>query len=138
MAHAAFDDLVGVEVSDLELRRSGPTYTIDTVEELVAAGDTVILFVGADTAASMPTWHRSRDLARLVDVGVIPREGTTVELPDEWRRFDVSMDGVDLSSSVVRHGPQDPLSLSQQLPAGVIPRIWPLRGSLGAHGRTRI
>ena len=31
MAHAAFDDIALVEVSDLEIHRSGPSYTIDTV-----------------------------------------------------------------------------------------------------------
>lgn len=55
MARAAFQGVDRVVVSDLELRRDGPTYTIDTVEALLAEEDGALtLVVGADAAAALP------------------------------------------------------------------------------------
>jgi len=45
MAKAAFDDLDLVQVSDLEIVRTGPSYTIDTVRELLKGADDVDLIV---------------------------------------------------------------------------------------------
>ena len=46
------------EADDREVRRSGWTYTIDTLESF-DDGDEVVLIVGADTAAGLPTWCRA-------------------------------------------------------------------------------
>ncbi|HUD69576.1 MAG TPA: adenylyltransferase/cytidyltransferase family protein, partial [Acidimicrobiales bacterium] len=72
MAQAAFGSIDRVAVSDLELRRGGPTYTIDTVEELLSdsPGDRIVVVLGADAAASLGTWHRAHDLAALVEIAV--------------------------------------------------------------------
>jgi nicotinate-nucleotide adenylyltransferase len=51
MAHAAFDHLALVEVSDLEIRRLGPSYTVDTVRELLEGVDAVDLIVGGVESA---------------------------------------------------------------------------------------
>ncbi|HEY5010669.1 MAG TPA: adenylyltransferase/cytidyltransferase family protein, partial [Acidimicrobiales bacterium] len=57
MARAAFSDLDLVEVSDREIRRDGPSYTIDTVRELLRECDAVDLIVGADLAEQLNSWH---------------------------------------------------------------------------------
>ncbi len=125
MAHAAFDDLDGVVVSDRELRRAGPTYTIDTVEELLEEGpdDHVVLLVGADAAEGLPGWHRAGELARLVEVAVVPRPGTSSGLPPGFRARIVAMDPIDLSSTQVRAALAaggDPTGL---IPARVVPLV---------------
>jgi nicotinate-nucleotide adenylyltransferase len=51
MARMATEDVTGVEASDLEVRRGGPSYTIDTVQSLAADGDVeVVVIVGFDVA----------------------------------------------------------------------------------------
>ena len=65
-----------LDVLDVEVRRGGLSYTIDTVEELLAGpckGETLMLLVGEDALPLLPTWHRVRDLLRLVPVAVAPR-----------------------------------------------------------------
>jgi nicotinate-nucleotide adenylyltransferase len=122
MAHAAFDGEDRVEVSDLELRRGGPTYTIDTVLELrreVPDLDVVVV-LGADAAAGLPTWHRADELASLVAVAVVPRPGGPFERPEGFFLMDVRMEPIDLSSTAVREALRrgdDPASL---VPAGVV------------------
>jgi nicotinate-nucleotide adenylyltransferase len=102
MAHAAFDALDGVEVSDREIRRPGPTYTIDTVEELIAEGWVVELLVGEDAASGLDTWHETERLAAHVTVGIFPRDGASVTLSSRWRCERIEMAPVDLSSTWLR------------------------------------
>jgi len=66
-----------ISVSDIEVRRSGPTYTIDTVNELKAQRPhaTWILILGSDAYASIDQWHQSVDLQDLIEVLVIARDG---------------------------------------------------------------
>ncbi len=63
---------------DSEVRRPGWTYTIDTLDSM-DDGDDVVLIVGADTAAGLPTWHRSEDILERVTLAVIPRPGVERE-----------------------------------------------------------
>ena len=59
MARLAFDSLPGVQVDDAELRRQGPTYTLDTLQALRLARPHAQLFlvIGADQARSFERWH---------------------------------------------------------------------------------
>jgi nicotinate-nucleotide adenylyltransferase len=66
-----------VSVSDVEVRRSGPTYTIDTVQELTAIKPDVrwILILGSDAFAGIEKWHRSAELRSLIKILEIARNG---------------------------------------------------------------
>ena len=44
-------------MTDSEIVRGGPTYTVDTVRELVADGHRVTVIVGADAAGNLDEWH---------------------------------------------------------------------------------
>lgn len=121
MAVAAFSHLPLVEVSDRELAREGPTYTIDTVRELLAAGDVVDLIVGADLVAQLDTWHEAGELARLVRVGVVPRPGGAGSLSSAWQAYEIPMDPVDLSSTFIRDLSPDAPDLADYVPDEVIP-----------------
>lgn len=121
MAHAAFDGMPGVEVSDIEVRRSGPTYTIDTVEELRSSVRSMTLIVGADVLAQLPRWHRAAELATLVDVLVLPRDGGDTGLPPGWRGATVSMDPVDVSSTDVRRRLENGENPRDLVPAAIVP-----------------
>ncbi len=73
--------VAGVERVDacaLELERDGPSYTVDTLTAIDASHpETELTFiVGADTAATMPSWHEPRRLLELASVAVAAREGT--------------------------------------------------------------
>jgi nicotinate-nucleotide adenylyltransferase len=121
MAHAAFDGLDLVEVSDREIRREGPSYTIDTVRELLEDADEVDLIVGADLAQQIDTWHDVTTLRSLVRVGVVPRPGGSNEVPEGWRSYEIPMEPVDLSSSVIREVVPTLENLRKYLPSSVIP-----------------
>jgi nicotinate-nucleotide adenylyltransferase len=128
MAHAAFDDLALVEVSDLEIRREGPSYTIDTVRELLKDVDTVDLIVGADLATQLNGWHEAQALRELVAVGIVPRPGSASVAPEGWRSYEIPMEPVDLSSTYIRELFSEYANLGDFLPAGVIPLFEGARG----------
>lgn len=105
MTRAAVAGIEGLEASDVEVRRPGPSFTVDTVEELrrddPETGLTVIL--GADAAALIPTWGRPEDLLAQVRVAVVPRPGAPgpVTLPGA-DLVEVDVERLAVSSSALR------------------------------------
>jgi len=75
MARLAFADLPQVQVDDRETRRSGPTYTYDTL--LALQQDHLnaqwFLVIGADQAAAFTSWHRWQDILQLASLVVAER-----------------------------------------------------------------
>jgi len=71
-----------------ELTRSGPSYTVDTMIELRAEqGERpLVLLLGADAFAGLPSWHGWRRLFELAHIGVLSRPGEQAVLPDELQR----------------------------------------------------
>ncbi|MBU6514660.1 MAG: nicotinate-nicotinamide nucleotide adenylyltransferase [Acidobacteriota bacterium] len=120
MARAAFEHLALVRVSDREINRPGPSYTIDTVLELLEESDDVDVLVGADLVAQLPSWHRADELRELVTVGVIPRPGATFVAPEGWDCYEIAMEPVDLSSTFLREASLDREALKLLMPDDVI------------------
>jgi nicotinate-nucleotide adenylyltransferase len=70
------------EPTDVELRRDGPSYSIDTVRELRrASGETwdIHFLIGADTLPELPTWHRIAELAELCKFVPFARPGQSLD-----------------------------------------------------------
>jgi nicotinate-nucleotide adenylyltransferase len=105
MVAAAIDGVEGIEVSRLEIDRSGPTYTIDSVETLrrEAPSRELFLIVGRDVAASIETWHRADELRAAVTLAIVDREdGAPSVTPPGWRTVRVGMPRLDVSSTELR------------------------------------
>ena len=64
------------EVSDRELRRSGPSYTSDTLAELRREHpeDTLWLLMGSDMFLSLQTWHTPEEIMALARIAPFSRE----------------------------------------------------------------
>ena len=97
MLKIAVDDHPALVASDLELGRSGPSYTIDTVAALAADGDDPVVWMfGADGIPSFRSWHRWRDLPRFCHFLVFARPGSPMaELPG----FETARDAAELEAS---------------------------------------
>jgi nicotinate-nucleotide adenylyltransferase len=67
------------EVSQLELERDGPSYTVDTLEQLSSQvpNNELFLVVGGDIAAGLPDWHRPERVLELANLAIAKRRGTT-------------------------------------------------------------
>ncbi|MGB2613331.1 MAG: nicotinate (nicotinamide) nucleotide adenylyltransferase [Phycisphaerae bacterium] len=76
MCRLAVQHLPRFAVSDLELRRPEPSYTVLTLEHFhsrLGPADSLFLLVGEDNLPLLSTWHRAADLPRLARLAVLPR-----------------------------------------------------------------
>ena len=128
MASAAFGELDLVHVSDREILRDGPSYTVDTVRELLDGANEVDLIIGADLVGQLDRWHEAATLRSLVRVGVVPRPGAVTVVPDGWESYVIPMEPVDLSSSFIREVVPSVANLRLLLPEPVIPLYRGARG----------
>jgi nicotinate-nucleotide adenylyltransferase len=80
-----------------------PSYSIDTVEKLLAAGAGPVSFlIGADAFADIRQWHRWEDLVRLADFIVVTRPEAQYEIPPGARVQELGSLELKVSSSEVR------------------------------------
>jgi nicotinate-nucleotide adenylyltransferase len=89
MVHLAVRDHPGFMSSDLELRRTGPSYTMDTVRELTSSeewkGCELFLIIGADTLIDFAGWNNPDEILKHVRLLVMERPG--YELKRAGERF---------------------------------------------------
>jgi nicotinate-nucleotide adenylyltransferase len=101
------------EVSDVEVRRGGASYTVDTLRALHATfpGDELSFIVGGDMAFSLPTWRAPSEVLALARLAVAERKGARqadilerlATIPGAAARVDFfDLPRMDLSSSLVR------------------------------------
>jgi nicotinate-nucleotide adenylyltransferase len=97
-------------VSDVEIRRDGPSYTVDTVAGLRRdrPDAEVFVIVGSDTFPEMATWREHERLLELCTVAVVVRPGepggqeSRVGGDSTPRVARVSGPGLDISASAIR------------------------------------
>lgn len=125
LVEAAVADVDGLEASDLEIRRGGPSYTADTLAELAELhpGASLHLVVGRDVAATIETWERYEEVRDACEVLVVDRPGAAGPLPEGWRWRHVSSPRLEVSSTELRWRVATGRPLRFLLPDGVIARI---------------
>ena len=107
-----------------ELRRSGLSYTLDTVRELQAAEPGVewILIIGQDQYAGMHTWRDWRDLLGLVTLAIANRPGATSQVDPQVAlaaHHAVILPMMDISSTEIRRRVAAGRSIADLVPATV-------------------
>ena len=102
MCELAFADLPAVQISDVELARSGSSYSADTLEILHAAHPDAqwFMIIGADQALAFHRWHRWADVLQQATVVVAARSTTPGE-EAAWRASD-PLPGTGVAASAVR------------------------------------
>ncbi len=75
MTQLAFADVAGAVVDERELRRAGPSYTVDTLRELRREnpGAGLYLLIGEDQARSLKTWERWEEIVQIAIICVAAR-----------------------------------------------------------------
>jgi nicotinate-nucleotide adenylyltransferase len=128
-------------VSDVEVKRAGPSYTVDTLRGMHqrAPEDELTFIVGGDMARSLPAWREPRTVLELARLGVAERAGAArreveerlAALEGARARVDFfDMPRVDVSSSLVRERVAAGGSIRYLVPESVRSRI----AELGLYG----
>jgi nicotinate-nucleotide adenylyltransferase len=112
MVELAIGDDPRFATSRLEIDRSGPSYTSDTLRELSekAPDDELFLILGGDQAAALPRWHEPEVVLSLATVAVVERSNwsrnaiviTLGRLPGAERIRYLDMPIIQISSSAIR------------------------------------
>ena len=111
MAKLTFANLPRLVIDDREIRRAGPSYTLDTLRELQAEQPQAELFLimGKDQADVLPTWRDWQEIVRLAIICVADRDGLTgrevqfVPPPEMAPRFcKLHMPVMDISATGIR------------------------------------
>ena len=102
MVAAAVEGIAGLEASDVELRRDGPTYTVDTLRELTGPGRELFLVVGSDVADQLGTWEQPEVVAALATLVVVGRAGEPATAPPGFDAVEVAVPSLEVSSTDIR------------------------------------
>ncbi|MDJ0916676.1 MAG: nicotinate-nucleotide adenylyltransferase [Woeseiaceae bacterium] len=94
MVEAAVEGQAGFFVDDREVRRDGPSYSVETLEALRDENPdhSLALIIGMDAFLGLTTWHRWQDLLTLAHIVVAHRPG--------WRAPDMGQ----LGELIEQHG----------------------------------
>lgn len=133
MCELAVAGVAGLDVCPLEIRRGGPSYTVDTLLALHALHPeaTLTLILGSDIARTLPSWHRPDELLTLAGIAVAPRDdedadsreggkgagAASPKLPEGT--VSLELPEVPISSSLVRARVAAGESLDRLLPPAV-------------------
>jgi nicotinate-nucleotide adenylyltransferase len=128
MVRRAIADNPDFKLSTLEVDRSGPSYTVDTLEALQERlSETSLFFVlGRDTLAELPLWKDPRKVIQLCRLVVPPRLGTRdlrhleEAIPGLLERvIQLDMPVIGISSSEIRQRIARGLPIRYLVPPGV-------------------
>ena len=131
MCRLAFADMDGVIVSDLEIRREGKSFTVDTLRELYDPENRLFLLMGTDMLLALGQWREPDQIFELCYPVYIRREADAslddeiiAKISEYHQKYGkvvrrITAPAVDLSSSTVRAVVAQGKSISGLVPAAV-------------------
>jgi nicotinate-nucleotide adenylyltransferase len=122
LAEAAVEGIEGVSVSAIEIERGGDSYTADTLAALRAQRPErdLLVVVGADAAAGLPTWERADEVRAGAQLVLVDRPGLpSAGPPAGWRFARVEIPRLDVSSTDLRDRVRRGLPIDGLVPPAV-------------------
>lgn len=128
MVRSAIEGDARFELSDLEIGRGGPSYTVETLRAIAAQrpGTRLVLILGADQWAEFGQWHEPREIASIAELALITRNGDCPSELDSGFTDGppppstvIPVTRIDLSATLVRSRVRDGLSVRYLVPEPV-------------------
>lgn len=91
----------GLSVSDVEIKRKGKSYSIDTVREFSAKGTKLFFILGQDAFDGLKDWKRIGELEDLVEFIVLNRPGSK-KRRSRFKHHFIVMPNIEIASSDLR------------------------------------
>ena len=131
MCRLAFSDVEGVYVSDVEMRRGGRSYTVDTLRELSGDDRRLFLLCGTDMMLTLDQWREPEEIFKLSYPVYIRREKDAIldkkivqkiaEYNEKYGKVvrRIVTEPIELSSNLVRERFKNGEDVSHLIPASV-------------------
>jgi nicotinate-nucleotide adenylyltransferase len=107
------------KVLDLELKRKGKSYTVDTIVELrnKYPKDKFYLIIGSDLAKDFKKWKNPEKIKKMVTIIVAKRRGNSFRISRSFKQVDIIQ--VELSSSQIRERIKNQKTIKYLVPKAV-------------------
>ncbi len=131
MCRLAFADTEGIIVSDMEIRRTGKSYTVDTLRELYDPDNRLFFLMGTDMLLTLDKWREPEEIFRLCYPVYIRREADASldeaiinKIADYYTRFGkvvrrIVAEPIEVSSSDIRRRIADGRPIHGMVPDAV-------------------
>ena len=131
MCRLAFSGVEGVYVSDMEMRRGGRSYTVDTLRELTGEDRRLFLLCGTDMMLTLDQWREPEEIFKLSYPVYIRREKDALidkmivqKIADYNQKYSkvvrrIVTEPIELSSNLVREKLRNGEDVSDLIPASV-------------------
>ncbi len=131
MCQLAFCEMEGVYVSDMEIRREGKSYTVDTLRELSGEDRRLFLLCGTDMMLTLDQWRSAEEIFKLCYPVYMRRENDRsldtqivkkiAEYQENYGRVvrRIVGEAIPLSSSDVRRAVRDGNDVGKMIPFAV-------------------
>lgn len=136
MARLAVAGDPSFEVSEIEARRTGPSYSVDTLAQIRAERpqDELFFLIGGDSLVDLPTWREPDRIAQMATIVVANRPGSPAEIPsssifgpDSHPLQYVTIPPIGISSTDLRRRMAEGRSIRYMVPK-------PVQAYIEAHG----
>lgn len=123
------------EISSIEMERTGPSYTVDTihqVKKMIGDEYKIYFLAGTDAVADLPTWKYNKELLSICDFICAGRSGSTDKLNKSVSYFGelgkerihfLKMPELEISSTDLRRRIENNMSVTYMIPDAVIKYI---------------
>lgn len=131
MCRLAFSGVEGVYVSDMEMRRGGRSYTVDTLRELTGEDRRLFLLCGTDMMLTLDQWKNAEEIFKLAYPVYIRREKDAIldkkivqkiaEYNEKYGKVvrRIVTEPIELSSSMIREKIKNGEDVGELVPASV-------------------
>lgn len=131
MCRLAFSEVEGAYVSDVEMRREGRSYTVDTLRELAGEDRRLFLLCGTDMMLTLDQWKNAEEIFKLSYPVYIRREKDAIldkkivqkiaEYNEKYGKVvrRIVTEPIELSSNLVREKLRNGEDVSGLIPASV-------------------
>lgn len=101
---------------DIEVKRKGVSYTVDTFFELKKTypEDSFFLMIGSDLANSFDQWREPHKIKEMADIVVVERKGMPLLNKNDF--FSIKITQIDISSSMIRQRVRDYKTIKYLVP----------------------
>ena len=136
MCELAFENVDGVVISDVEIRREGRSYTYDTLKELSRPDTRLFLLCGTDMVLTFDKWYRFEDILKMCYPVYVRRENDALltnrivaKITEYYEKYGVMFrrivtEPLVLSSTQIRQAVKDGRDISALVPPSVAKYIY--------------